>query len=49
MGYMDSTGRFAHCSASGHEYLLVENNCDANEILFEPLKNCQEKMVADRW
>ena len=34
MGYMDLTGKFAHFSASGHEYLLVEYNYDANAVLF---------------
>ena len=38
MGCMDLTGIFTHCSANGHEYLLVGYNYDANTILVETLK-----------
>ena len=46
MGFMDSTGIFPHCSASGHEYLLDGYNYYANAILVEPLKKIQAKAVA---
>ena len=49
MGFMDLTGKFPHCSASGHEYLLLVYNYDANAILVEPLKNRQAKTIADGW
>ena len=49
MGCMDLTGRFPHCSASDHKYLLFGYNSDANEILVEPLKNLQAKTISDRW
>ena len=47
MGSIDLIGRFTNCSASGHEYLLVGYNYDANAILVEPLKYHQEKTIAD--
>ena len=46
---MDLTGMFPHFSANGHEYLLVEYNYGANEILVEPLKNLQANTIADGW
>ena len=49
MGYMDLTGKFPHFSASGHEYLLVRYNYDANTILVEPLKKRQENTFSDGW
>ena len=49
MGYMDLTGRFPHCSSSGHEYLLVGYNYYANAILVEPLKKRQAKTIAEGW
>ena len=49
MGCMELTGRFPNCSASGHEYLLVGYNYYANSILVEPLKNRQEKTIAEGW
>ena len=45
---MDLSGRFTDFSASGHAYLLVGYNYDANAILFEPLKKYQVKTIADR-
>ena len=48
-GYMDLTCIFTHYSASGHEYLLVRYNYDANAILVEPLKNRQSKTITDGW
>ena len=47
MGYMDLTGIFPHCSASGHEYVLVRYNYYSNAILVEPLKNHQANTIAD--
>ena len=47
MTYIDLTGIFSHCSASGHEYLLVRYSYDANKILVEPLKNLQTNTIAD--
>ena len=41
MGYMYLKVIFPHCSASGHEYLLVGYKYDTNAILVEPLKNLQ--------
>ena len=49
MTYIDLTGIFSHCSASGHEYLLVRYSYDANKILVEPLKNLQTNTIADLW
>ena len=49
MGYTNLTGRFPHCSARGHEYLLVGYNYDVNSILVEPLKNRQAKNISDIW
>ena len=49
MRYMDLIGRFTHFPTSGHEYLLVRYNYDANEILVEPPKNRQAKIIADGW
>ena len=40
------TGIFPHCSASGHEYLLVGYNYDVNSIFVEPLLNSR-KNIAD--
>ena len=48
-GYTYLTGSFTHCSASGHDYLLVRYNYDANEILVEPLKELQVKTIAEGW
>ena len=45
MGYMYLTVRFPHRSASGHEYLLVGYNYDANAILVEPLKNAKQRIL----
>ena len=45
MKYMDLTGRFTHCSASGYEYLLVGYNYDASAILVEPLKNSNQRLL----
>ena len=44
---MDLTGKFNHCSASGHEYLIVEYNYYANAILVEPIKNRLANTIAD--
>ena len=49
MGYIDSTSRFLHCSAIGHKYLLVGYNYDTNAILFEPLRNRQEKTIINKF
>ena len=48
-GCVDLTGRFPHCSSSGHEYLLVGYNYYANAILVEPLKKRQAKTIAEGW
>ena len=40
---------FPHCSASGHEYLLVGYKYDTNAILVEPLKNRQAKTILYGW
>ena len=37
MGYMYLTVIFTHCSASGHEYLLVRYNYEDNAIFVKPL------------
>ena len=49
MGCIYLTCRFTHCSSSGHVYLLVGYNYDSNEILVEPIKNCQAKTIAGGW
>ena len=49
MGYMYLTGRCPHCSASGHKYLLIGYNYNANDILVGPIKNRQTKTIANGW
>ena len=48
-GFMDLTGRFPYRSASGHEYIMVAYNYDANAILATPVKNRDAKTLADAW
>ena len=49
MGYTYLTRKFTHCSAGGHEYLLVGYNYDASAILVEPLKSLQVKTITEGW
>ena len=46
---MDLTGKFNHCSAIGHKYLLVGYNYDSNVILVVPIKKRQEKTMTEGW
>ena len=46
---MDLKGRYPHCSASDHDYLLVGYNYDAKRILVEPQKIRQSKTIVDVW
>ena len=47
LGYTDSTGRFPHPSARGHEYLFISYNYDVNAILASAMKDCTSSSIVE--
>ena len=46
---MDLTGRLPYQSSCGDNYMMVAYHYDANDILIDPLKNCQAETIIDAW